>query len=483
MTATMHKKLHLRGRGRWAGLLLLFFLLNLAGLAAQQADSAYVYIDHIALEGNHKTRPAWILRELEFAEGDSLLMADLSKSLERNSLRLMNTGLFSSAKINVKTWGAGNHIDLHIQLVESWYIYPIPVFSLADRNFNVWWKEYEHSLKRINYGLNLYHFNLTGRNDVAVVSAQWGYTRKYEFSYKRPGIDRKKNWGFETGMLWSKAREVAYTSRDNKLVFNFNPDQVQIQRFRAELGLTWRPFLREKHTLTVEFHRLHVSDSVATVLNPDFFLHGRTRQQHPSLVYSYESDWRDIKPYPLHGWYFFGEFRRNGFFPSDDLHLSRLLLEYRHYRSFSKKWSVEGIAVGRVSFPRKKPPYFNDTALGFNADFIRGYEYYVQDGLDFGYLKTALHWEIFNRVFDASTLVPLAPFKIFPLKMYLSMNNDLGFSNDPHYGALNPLSNTLLHGYGIGLDIVAYYDKIARFEYSINQRGQGGLYLHIQSAF
>jgi hypothetical protein len=38
-----------------------------------------------------------------------------------------------------------------------------------------------------------------------------------------------------------------------------------------------------------------------------------------------------------------------------------------------------------------------------------------------------------------------------------------------------------LVGGGAGIDIVTYYDIVGRIEYSVNQLGQTGIYLHVKA--
>ena len=65
--------------------------------------------------------------------------------------------------------------------------------------------------------------------------------------------------------------------------------------------------------------------------------------------------------------------------------------------------------------------------------------------------------------------------------MYLSVNNDTGFANDPYYGAGNPLSNRWLYGYGVGLDFIAFYDKVVKLEWTWRATGGGGFFLNINT--
>ena len=48
---------------------------------------------------------------------------------------------------------------------------------------------------------------------------------------------------------------------------------------------------------------------------------------------------------------------------------------------------------------------------------------------------------------------------------------------------LNTLNNKMLFSGGIGIDIVTIYDVSIKLEWSFNQIGQNGLYLHKKNNF
>ena len=464
----------------------LFLLLLATPIFAQQPDSAitaphFSHIENITITGNRKTKARIILRELEFAVGDSLVTTEVPATLARNRLRLMNTGLFSSAEIDTLPAKRPGQLYVRITVVETWYIYPVPLFELADRNFNVWWKEFNRSLRRVNYGLDLSYLNLTGHADALKVKGQFGYNNKYELGYRFPPLDRQGTIGMQASVAYSRTHEVGSKTDSSKIEFYRNSELWMFQQLAATVNVNWRPKLLTTHNVILEYRDNRVADTIAKILNPDFFLAGQTRQHHFSLVYKYMTDHRDIRPYPLHGWDLILEVRQNGLLPTDNLHLSRFFAEYGHYHSFDKRWSLETIFKGRTSLPRRQPPYNNNQALGYGGNFVRGYEYYVGDGLDFALVKTAVHFNLFDRTFRFGKWMPFKPFKVFPLKVYLALNNDAGYANDPWYGAKNPVSNRWLYGYGLGLDFVAYYDKTARIEYSRNDLGQGGFYLQVNT--
>lgn len=465
--------------------LLLFFCTILVYKVSAQgvsAPPAFVYITTIDIEGNRKTRANLILRELEFSAGDSISVDHLGTTLERNSLRLMNLGIFATAAINILSWDERNRVTLQIRLQEGWYIYPAPLFELADRNFNVWWKEFGHSLRRVNYGIDLNWLNFSGQADLLKTKLQFGYSNKYELAYRHPNVNKKQTLGLQTAIAFSRNHEIAYKTDGNKILFHTDPNRWMIKRFAFGAGLTWRPKLFVSHTFNGEYHHNRINDTIAE-MNPDFFLQRRTVQQYVSLTYNFSVDRLDIRPYPLSGWRATFEIRQNGFLPAEDLHLTRLYAEYDRYFKLTPKLSLALQSAGRLSLPRCQPPYYNNQGLGYGNNFVRGYEYYVADGLDFAIIKTGFHLEIFNRTYNLGKFMPVTAFKTFPLKVYLAFNNDVGYSNDPFYGQNNPFVNRAMYGYGLGLDIVAYYNKIARFEWSRNDLGQSGFFVRINAGF
>lgn len=449
-----------------------------------QVDSlteTFLWIETIQIEGNKKTKEGTILRELEFGAGDSLFAGGLPAALERNRLLLLNLGIFTEVSISVKEWGEQHRIKLLVHVTEAWYVFPVPILSLSDRNFNVWWNEFNRSFKRVNYGLDWSQINLTGRADALKVKAQFGYTNRYELAYRSPGLNRNRTLGLEASLSYSRAHELAYQTTANKLKFLKVRETWQLEQILASITLISRPKLFRSQSFTLEYRDNRVADTIALVLNPDYFLEGATRQRHFSAVYAHTFDYRDFRPYPQKGWRAFIEIRKNGLLPSDDLQLFRVFAQWDQYISFNKKLSLELIGKLRSSLPRSKPPQSNNQALGYGGNLVRGYDYYVVDGLDFGVLRSSWHLRIFDGQFHLGKFMPVKAYRKMPIKVYLALNNDLGWANDPHYAATNPLSNRLLYGYGPGLDLVLYHDKSIRCEWTWNDLGEGGFFLRINT--
>jgi hypothetical protein len=60
------------------------------------------------------------------------------------------------------------------------------------------------------------------------------------------------------------------------------------------------------------------------------------------------------------------------------------------------------------------------------------------------------------------------------------MFSDFGYAHNP-VNPENSLTNRMLYTAGGGIDIVSFYDFVLRVDYSFNQLGQNGLFLHIKS--
>jgi hypothetical protein len=375
------------------------------------------------------------------------------------------------------------HWAIHIQVTEGWYILPVPLISLADRNFNVWWHEFNHSFKRVNYGLDWTQLNLSGRADALKAKAQFGYTNRYELQYRSPSLNKGRTLGFETSISYSRAHELSYITLGNKLQFVKDPDKWLVEQIYVSGTLTSRPKYYTTQSLSLEFFDNRIDDTIARRLNPDYFLNGARHQQHTSLIYGITLDHRDIRPYPLSGWRAIGEFRWNGLLPSDDLHVGRVFAQLDKYVPLAKWLSLELIMRGRFSYPRKQLPWSNYQGLGYGGSFIRGFEYYVVDGLDFAVLRSSWHIRLLSKQYNLGKFMPVKAYKKIPLSIYLALNTDLGWANDPFYNANNPLANRALLGYGPGLDFVAWYDKTIRMEWSWNDLGESGFFLRINTGF
>ena len=468
----------------WKFIISVSFLFFPALLQAQHINYEYVYIDSILIQGNKKTKDKIILRELKIGIGDSIHISQLSDVLEKNKKLVLNTGLFTWGSINIKSWDARtNQVSLLIEVAETWYIWPFPIFELADRNFNVWWNEFNASLSRVNFGIRLTHNNTSGNMDPLKLTLQAGYTQKYELKYKLPPLNKNQTVGVIADIFYAKNREIPYITTGNILQFERRDNEFPLQRFRAGFSFFFRPKIRSYHYGKVSYQENFISSYAANELNPDYFLNARTRQRFINLRYEYVYENRDIIPYPLSGNYLSLVLEKEGIGIWNERNGFYVTGKFAQYFSFWKKWSTEFIFKGKLALIRDKQPYNKYRALGYFEDFLRGYEFYVIDGLDFTYLKSSLRYELINKRVNWGKLMPIKTFKLMPLRIYLTLNSDVGYTNDPFYFDANPLTNRWLWGGGLGLDINLFYSSTFQIEYSLNHLWEKGLFLHYKLNF
>jgi len=463
---------------------ILFFVLTMLFAQNILAQVSMVCIKKLEIVGHKKTKTSLILNELDFEEGDSIPLKSLMPTIERNERYLINTILFQYVDIKINKW-EGTDIYLKISLKEAWYIYPIPQFELADRNFNVWWVQQNRDIRRANLGLWFIWRNLSGYNDLFKAVVQFGYTRKFELFYYLPPMGRKRKFGFSVNALYSDNKEITYTTYQNKQVFynDYDTPKRQYQRIRGRVRGYYRPTLNQTHRLGLSFLHLTIGDSVS-LFNPDFFLDGQRRQRSFNIKYTYTLDHRDIQAYPLNGFYAFASLEKRGVGIFNDINQLQLYGHFGYYMPIRPWLNISTEVKGRINFVRNKIPYYNNRALGYLDDYVRGYQYYVIDGQDYLLFQTDINFKVLDVRIPLFKKLPISYLQELPFKIHLRYHFDFGYVWDQYYARGNKLSNSDLIGTGIGVDLIFYsYNIILQFEYTINKNGENDLYLRYKFNF
>lgn len=451
-------------------LFLLFFSLNLI------SQTSFVVIDSINIEGNNKTKSYIITNELDISIGDTIFFNDLGPRFLKNKNRVLSTGLFVDASFNLKSINitTGNSTML-ITVIESWYIYPKIIFELVDRNFNEWYYDHNASFKRINLGLELEHKNLTGDSDFLEVKLQAGITRKVELKYIRPYLSKSHRIGLIFNILYKNSKELAYDTRKNKLEYFRDDNKTLFNQFRINTGLTYKPELFDIHSVNFKFFNNEVNPIILDEYNSNFFTNN-PKQRYFNISYSYVRDTRQYKLYPRGGYLLGFSVEKIGlgiFKDINQLDISSTFEKYFSFKNFISSYQIKG----KKRIFSKENPYFNNKSLGYEDDFLNGYELYVIDGENYIFSKTSQKFRILSGTLDFSPKIRIKQFKFIPYDFYLSLNFDMGYVNNNVNFVENNFNNRLLYGYGIGLDIIVY-NNLFRISYSFNHIGEGGLFLY-----
>ena len=432
-------------------------------------------VRNIIINGNKKTKASIILREIPFKPGEEYPLQELVKKFEDARRQLMNTTLFHEVVVALKSF-EGYNVDILISVKERWYIFPVPYFKPVDRNLNQWIVEQNASLTRVNYGAKLLYYNTTGRNDKLKVFLINGYTKQFSFSYDRLYIDTKLKWGLNIGFAMGKNREVNFNTVNDKQVFL--KDNNYIRNFvTANAELTYRRAIKTRHRFGIGYTREDVKDTIVT-LNPDYFKSGRKSIRFPELYYSMTYYDMDYIPYPTKGYAASVSIGKKGF--NNIINLWQVSAKGSgNWHLLPKTFLSIGV-YGSVKLPFTQP-YFNLRLLGYSDVFLQGYEYYVIDGVAGGYLKTTVTRELLNFKIRIPPKKGKEPQHI-PIRIFGKIFGNTGYVYNPQPGE-NFLSNTMLYSGGLGIDILTAYDFTLKVEWTFNQLGQNGLFLHRKTIF
>jgi hypothetical protein len=437
--------------------------------------SSSVTISDVLITGFKKTKPYIIQREVPFKKGQTMASAELPEKLKLCKQQVMNTSLFVDVDVRaVKIDTSHITIDLHVK--ERWYLFPIPYFKIVSRNFNTWWVEEDHSFDRVEYGLKFMQNNVTGRNDNLNLWIIGGYTQQFSLRYDNPNIDNKLKNGINFGFGFRRNRELNYgmdSARPNKIGFVKQPDRFLINENYADFAYTYRPAIRTRHTFRLAYGNMKIDDSIVK-LNPTFFASKSTRSTYFDISYNLSYTNLDYAPYPLKG--ISGEIgiaKRFG----DASRFWQLNGRANYNFQLLPKSFVQLQAAGVLRFPFEQP-YIANSLLGSPNLYMRGLEYYVIEGVAGGVARATVKRELLS--FNINSPLKSKTHDKIPFRFFTKVYGDLGYSYTPNYG-ISRLNNKLLHTWGIGLDIVTFYDVVFRFEYSFNQLGEKALYFHTQN--
>lgn len=445
-----------------------------------QGEDVYVTVENIFVTGNKKTRESIILRELGVEVGDVVLRTDLEKIVENDRNNIVNTQLFLTVDLQIIDI-AFDRVEIIIKVSERWYLFPVPVFKLEARNFNDWWTNWERDFDRVSYGMKLYQYNLRGRNERLKLEAQFGFTRRFELDYRIPYIDKSQQNGLILQVGYDENNDINYITEDHVQQFIDFGTRTR-ENVYGSITFSHRPSFYSFHYFTLSYQNAKVADSIA-VLNPNYFLDGRTQQQYFRFRYRFRKEARDMIAYPLKGYAFNFTIDKLGLGIYDDINQLELDADYNRFFDLGKNYFISTRLSGNVSFPRRQP-YVNSRALGFRPNFIRGYELNVIEGQSFFLHKFVFKRRLINTNFRLDGIIKRDEFNNIPLAIFLKTYFDGGIVNSHINETVNDrLVNRYIFGTGIGLDVVTYYDFVMRLEYSMNNEWERGFFLNFRSVF
>lgn len=446
----------------------IFFLIILSRyhvvLHAQQVDSTLVHqsgsasiqpnglhrppiIGAMMVLGNIVTEKNVILREMTLAVGDTVS----DEEIEYCRTRIYSLGLFNRVDIEYPP------IDTTVLIItvnERWFIYPVPLLGVVDRDLSKWF-----------YGLGIVHHNFQGRNEKLFGGFVLGYNPWARFEYSSPAVFDQRDIFSTTTVSYSHLENKSLLSRGTGS--NFYETQYSISQ---TVGKRVDPYNR--FWFSSGFSYVEVSEKLI----------GRTSSPNGIDRYLFfgigiSHDTRNLREYPTHGMFGSLSISKYGFGESYVDYVSTSL-DIRRYNliPFNISFGVRGFT--RIVFGPDVPNYHH-TFFGF-SERIRGHFKEEMEGENIFGASAELRIPIVSSWYVYVPEVPVPQFATWRFGLYAALFADAGNVWNKHETFR---WNSIPSGYGGGLHFLFPYGYVFRIEYAWNEFGRGELVLDVGASF
>ncbi len=418
-----------------------------------------LYYQYLSISGNRITKASVIRREVTLLPGVHYDSSRFVRELADMRNRLINLGIFNEVNLDAA------RDTLFVRIRDRNPVFGYPRFALADRNFNQWWETRDFS--RSVYGLWMIWRNVGGWNHRMVLQLLHGYTEMIDLNYRTPFLRTYRAWSFGGRMQVTANHEVWYRTEQNRLQF-LKPEAGwgQTQWYASALA-AYRPKLYTWVELEPGWQHFRVADTVVhPAANARYLKDGASVQDAGWLTLRLIRDRRVRRDYPVDGSLLRAEIRPMRIMsPQGGQNHLWLSARYARYIPLSRAVLVLG-AFGR--YATGTLPYTYARAMGYGADYVRGYEPYVADGNGYVLFKTALRYPLwFDHHLHPEKLLPNRLLRDIPASVWLNVFADAGRVLQPIILPGNELAQRWMTGMGLGLDVLAFYDRMVRFEISL----------------
>ena len=463
-------------------ILLVLQLFNIIQIHSQSIMCPILQVEKINIIGNEKTRSWVIEKESDLHLGDTISINRIGNKLEDIKFKLCRLVNFSNVAVKYKIYFEDKCLVIIDMIVdENWLLFPSIIAEIADPNINIWWVDQRHSFKRINYGIKILHYNLTGRSDKLKIKFHTGYTDKYEISYDFPYFFNNKNFNLSLGLLYSSYKEIDVKTLANKFVFIQNDHDNLLIRREFNLKYYYRDETNWTHSLEVRLYHNKIKESLAR-LYPEYFLASKYKFDKFKIDLNSIYSSFDIGIRPQRGFKFkttietivapFEKWNNYIFFSQ----------EFINAKAVNRKVSLLSRINCQESLNRIKPAYYIYRTLDNNRHIVPGYEYYILNGTDYVIVDQAIRIFILDYKKSFFKLLAKEPRIKIKSELDLRFNTTGAYFNEPYYYKTNSLINKFIYSVTCGLDLTINNGIMLQMNYSLNHLAKGGFFVHLNSA-
>lgn len=439
--------------------ILTIIILNVLPLPAQ--------IRAVVVDGNVRTKESIIERELGFTKDQPLIYSDSLLGIWR--MRLESTKLFNWVEITKNSIGD----TLNVHVVERWYIWVKPEGGFLDRNFSEWWKN--RDIQRLSIGATVYVNNILGQQGGFFVRQAKGFMAADGFGFQRPFLKYKNCNAWKFSLDNMRSRRAWINSENNQVVIKEHwgirqqEQLIGIAEYKRRFEYKWQGVVRYK------FARDYAAQDIEA-LNPQYFIaplgvvnsqYEDWKQYTHSLVLGCIRDTRNQTNYPTKG----SEWKAGvsgGLQRCNNIAkpYGELDSKYRGFYTLGTHTSLAVLAQIRYRFGTLG--YILQRQMGYGMEYVRGYEAFVFDGAGVALGKAAWRYQLLGDQRSLKLRFLPSAYEKVPIQCWFNIFADVGRTLSPYQIDRNPMSNQTLMSVGTGIDLLCYYDALARFDCSYN---------------
>ncbi|OGU29840.1 MAG: hypothetical protein A2057_17380 [Ignavibacteria bacterium GWA2_35_9] len=408
-------------------------------------------IDSIEIEGNDITEEFIILRELTFEIGDTVT----SIILHYNEERIFSLGIFN--KVELKPLNDSGKNILHINVEESWYIYPIPFADLENSDWN-----------KLSYGFIVIIKNFRGRNELLSGKLKLGYDPAFSLAYYNPSLGYKSDIFFNALVSYGTSRNKSIIA--GKL-YGDNFDYTYVTDL---IGFGYR--INTFNWVGIDFgYNYYESPKYIKGINAS----DKRIDKSFSLGLSYNYDTRDLIQFPREGILFsyYMQFKGLGI---NNVDYRIFIIDLREYQR------LVGDLGGKIRLTTRQTtgrliPFYDYSYLGYE-EAVRGHFSTEREGNNYYIGSVELNHPIIKDINISLDFVPLLPRELvtFRMALYAQLFADMGttqFRGEPIR------IKDFDKGYGIGLSLLLLPYNLARFELAFDEYGNTEFILGLGTSF
>ena len=416
--------------------------------------SGTTIISAITVTGNKKTKEKIILREVCFQAGDTIDAELLPDYFVQSQNNLLKTSLFNYVTFT-PDYTEDGYTAVNINVEERWYFWPMFNITPHNGNLNQWLRDPD--LDKVDYCFGLKKYNFRGRRESLVFKFRRGFNNVSQIGYADIAVDRQYRHLLAFYATFQAQKDVIVRTKDDKPEYR-SFGETAFNEKKLELLYTFRQEINMSHMLHFDYRNLSICDSLA-MFNPTYLGNGVTSAKNFSIAYIFKIDKRSSSYYPLTGSYYELKVQETGLFCNNSPKIFGFTADVRQYLHPCGRFYCAGQAV--VSEFTNNTPFYMCPSIGSKPNIIEGYEHNLVYGNGIAYMKTSYKFELIPTKVVHIRRINVPKFNKIHFAAYHTVFANCAFveENSKTDSLQNSLDNTFLGAFGVGLDLVTYYDR------------------------